>query len=97
MEHAEQTGRLARLCRQIVRTGIRVEMSDAVPRLTVRSSAGTVVNVFVTESGEYAWRPVDQRCPEVETDKAAEALLAFIERLDRSAARVPEEPGDERR
>ena len=82
MDHGKRIELLARLGRRAAAGGMRVQLRDAVPRLVLTSAAGSVINVFITDLGEFAWRPVDRVCPLKGVEAAADALLSFVTKLD---------------
>jgi len=93
MDHGKRVELLARLGQRAASGGMRIQLRDAVPRLVVTSAAGSVVDVFITEVGEFVWRPVDRVCPVGEVEEATDALLSFVAKLDAVSGL---EAGDER-
>ncbi|MEV5749566.1 hypothetical protein AB0L00_17255 [Actinoallomurus sp. NPDC052308] len=59
LNHAQKVDRLVYLCRELAKRGIRVEMSDARPAVTVRLTlTASRVSVEVVD-GAFVWRRDD--------------------------------------
>ncbi|MCO5996040.1 hypothetical protein [Actinoallomurus rhizosphaericola] len=56
ISHAEKVDRLVDLCRELVKRGIRVEMSDARPAVSARSSPTTPRTAVEVVNGAFVWR-----------------------------------------
>ncbi|GAA0345932.1 hypothetical protein NE235_29045 [Actinoallomurus spadix] len=57
--HADKVDRLTALCRELIKRGVRVEMSDARPALAVRLSLTTPRLSVQMVDGAFVWRRDD--------------------------------------
>ncbi|MCO6010040.1 hypothetical protein NE236_34225 [Actinoallomurus purpureus] len=81
--HAQKVARLTELCRELVKHGIRVEMSDARPALSVRSSLTTPRVSIQMIDGAFVWRCDDTDRHEADdVSGAAHRIAAYLKARD---------------
>ncbi|MCW2919385.1 MAG: hypothetical protein JWN52_7453 [Actinomycetia bacterium] len=71
---------LGELCRELAQRGMGVQMRDALPGLTVRTTTpGVYVWVFVSVSGRhFIWRRADSRHSVDDVAGAAQEIVCFV-------------------
>lgn len=71
---------LGELCKELAQRGMGVQMRDALPGLTVRTTTpGVYVWVFVSVSGrDFVWRRVDSRHSTNDVPGAAQEIARFV-------------------
>ncbi|GAB3987491.1 hypothetical protein GCM10029978_106510 [Actinoallomurus acanthiterrae] len=81
--HAQKVDRLTELCRELVKRGIRVEMSDARPALSVRLSLTTPRVSIQMVDGAFVWRRDDTDRHEADdAPGAAHRITAYLKARD---------------
>ncbi|MEV5705524.1 hypothetical protein [Actinoallomurus sp. NPDC052274] len=82
--HAQKVDRLAELCRELVKSGVRVEMSDARPALSVRLSLTAPRLSIEMIDGAFVWRREDKdRHAADDAAGAAHRIAAYLRARDR--------------
>ncbi|GAA4634081.1 hypothetical protein GCM10023196_074200 [Actinoallomurus vinaceus] len=81
--HAWKVDRLTELCRELVKRGIRVEMSDARPALSVRLRLTTPRVSIQIADGAFVWRRDDtDRHAADDVSGAAHRIAAYPKARD---------------
>ncbi|MCO5994858.1 hypothetical protein [Actinoallomurus rhizosphaericola] len=85
--HVQKVDRLTELCRELIKRGIRVEMSDARPALSARFSLTTPRLSVQMVDGAFVWRRDDtDRHAADDVPGAAHRIADFLKARDGSGA-----------
>lgn len=85
--HAQKVDRLAELCRELIKREVRIEMSDARPALSVRSSLTTPRLSVQMIDGAFAWRRDDtDRHTADDVAGAAHRIATYLKTRDENGA-----------